>query len=433
MRWTALLTLLGLPLLAQAPMLQDGAAALRQARLDWTLGQTPLGPSSMPSLEVGWGGADAEGPYAPLMNGEGLGHGTRGWGLGLQGRYVREGWTFAATALAFRDEGHSLGVLQRATLAYQTESGWRAALEAAPFAWGSGLLGDDLLGDASRPFPRLSLSTPELGLPFGASRMEAFAGRLERTPVPDWISDRETRLAAQAQGLDLRQPWLWGAFLRTDLGSLTQVGLGAARMEGGEDALGRTAPADSARTQTMAELRLRLPALARWARARGAALVLSRSAAPAGPALSLSPARDLGGLQLAWEDWDLGLEYAGSPSHTPVPSFSEPTSLAGFSNRGDALGPAFGRGAVTRTVALGLPLFLEGRGRLQLVRGTAPSDQPLGPAFWCLQAEAQWRTPTGRFGTALASLRQELSLASASGAPARWGWTCSVFQAFRVF
>ncbi len=142
-------------------MLQDGAAALRQARLDWTLGQSPLEPSSMPSFELGWGGAASEGAYAPLVGGEGLGTGTRGWGLGLQGRYVRNGWSVSATALALRDHGHTLGVLQRAALAYQTASGWRMALEQTPVAWGSGLNGGDLFGDASRGFARLSLATPE--------------------------------------------------------------------------------------------------------------------------------------------------------------------------------------------------------------------------------------------------------------------------------
>ena len=49
----ALPCLLGLSVQAQAPLLQDGAAALRQARLDWTLGQAPQEPSSLPSFEVG--------------------------------------------------------------------------------------------------------------------------------------------------------------------------------------------------------------------------------------------------------------------------------------------------------------------------------------------------------------------------------------------
>ncbi|GLH72515.1 hypothetical protein GETHLI_10170 [Geothrix limicola] len=415
-------------------MLQDGATTLRQARLDWTLGQTPLGPSSMPSFEVGWGGAGAEGPYAPLMNAEGLGHGTRGWGLGLQGRYVREGWSFSTTFLALRDQGRTTGILQRAALAYQTESGWRAALEQAPFAWGAGLNGGDLMGDSARAFPRISLSTPEAELPLGRWQAVAFAGRLERNPpIPEWISDRPSRLEAESQGLGLQHPVLWGGLLRAAFGALVQANVGVVSMRGGQDALGHAAPETNARTESLAELRVRIPPLARWLQARGASVYISRSAAPEDRSITLAPARDLGGLHLVWEGWDLGLEYAGGAAQTGPKTFLQPACLAGFSSRGDALGPAFGREVLTRTVELGLPLFLEGRGRFKAVRGTAAQDSPLGPAFWCLQAEAQWRTPTGRFGASLASLRQEFPLSSASGAPARWGWSFGVFQAFRVF
>jgi len=413
-------------------MLHDGAAALRQARLDWTLGQTPLGPSSMPSFEVGWGGASSEGVYAPLVGGEGLGTGTRGWGLGLQGRYTRGGWSFSATALALRDHGHTLGALQRAALAYQTESGWRVALEQAPFAWGSGLNGGDLLGDASRSFPRLSLATPEAALPhlpvFGRWRLEAFAGRLERDrPMPQWLPDRDARLQARAAGLDLQRPILWGGLVRTAFGSRVETTLGFVTMEGGQDAQGHAAPATAARTMTLAELRLQLPELARLLRARGASATLSRSAAPDGRSLTWSPARNLGGLQLVWEGWDLGLEYAGAAPRATVSS-TEPSHLAGFSTHGDPLGPAFGRKATTRTVELGLPLFLEGQGRPRVIRATASPGHPPGPPPRFPQGEAQWRTPTGRAGASIATRRDDLP-----GTPTRWGWSFTAFQAFRVF
>ena len=77
---------------------------------------------------------------------------------------------------------------------------------------------------------------------------------------------------------------------------------------------------------------------------------------------------------------------------------------------------------------LGLPLFLEGRGRLRALRLTAAEGQPAGGGAWYLQGEAQWRTPTGRVGASLASRRDALP-----GAEARWGWACTLFQAFRVF
>ena len=414
---------------AQAPLLQDGATALRQARLDWTLGQAPQGPSSLPSFEVGLGGADSEGAYAPLTHGEGLGHGTAGWGLGLQGRYVRGEFSVSATMLALRDHDHNSGILQRAALAYQSESGWRLALEQTPFAWGSGLNGGDLLGDAARPFPRLSLATPEAALPLGRWRLEAFAGRLESSrPVADWSSAREARSAAQAVGLDLQRPLLWGGLVRTSFGSLVETSFGAITMSGGQDAFGHAAPTAAARSESLAELRLRLPALAQLLQARGASMVLSRSGTPDSNALTLRPARDLGGLQLVWDGWDLGFEYAGAAQSPAPATFSRPAYLAGFSVHGDSLGPAFGTEAITRTVELGLPLFLEGQGRLKALRATAALDQPGGTGSWCFQADAQWRTPTGRLGASLASRRNELP-----GSNARWGWAFSAFQAFRVF
>jgi hypothetical protein len=77
---------------------------------------------------------------------------------------------------------------------------------------------------------------------------------------------------------------------------------------------------------------------------------------------------------------------------------------------------------------LGLPLFLEGRGRLKAVRATAASASPSGTGSWFFQGEGQWRTPTGRVGATVASRRNEIP-----SSEARWGWAFSVFQAFRVF
>jgi hypothetical protein len=383
----------------------------------------------MPSFEVGWGGAGSEGAYAPLIGGEGFGRGTRGWGLGFQGRYARDGWSFSATALALRNHGHAAGVLQRAALAYQTESGWRAALEQAPFALGSGLTGGDLLGAVARPFPRLSLSTPDVNLPLGRWRAEAFTGRLESIrSIPDWLPDHAARSAAQAASLDLARPILWGGLVRASFGALVEASLGAMTMESGRDALGRAAPAAAARTQSLAELRVRLPALARFVQARAASAYLSRSAAPDSHSLALVPVRDLGGLQVVWDGWDLGLEYAGAAPRSAAPTFAQPSYLAGFSTHGDPLGSAFGRETITRAVELGLPLFLEGLGKIKLGRATADLAPPLGTGSWFLQIDAQWRTPTGRVGASLASRRHELP-----GPSVHWGWAFSCFQAFRVF
>ena len=413
---------------AQAPLLQDGADALRRARLEWTAGEPPLGPSSLPFLAVGWGSATADGTATPLIGGEGFGQGTRGWGLGAQGRYVRGGWSVAATLLVLRDQGHTQGLLQRAALAYQAESGWRAALEQGPLAWGSGLLGGDLLGDGARPFPRLSLATPAWTVLQSQWRLEAFAGRLEAArPIPAWLPDRTQRLDAQEAGLDLLRPWLKGAFLRVELGTWGQAGFGAIGLRRGQTASGNPAPGEADRTQTLTEFKVRVPALAHALGARGASLLLSRSTAPDSAALTLASARNLLGVQAVWDGWDVALEYAeAAPS--AAPDWTRPAHLAGFSAQGDALGPAFGRSVATHTLVLGLPLPLEGRGSLRLVRARAALDDPAGSGTWFLQGDAQWRTPTGRVGLSLASRKHD----APPGGP-QWGWAFSVFQAFRVF
>lgn len=413
---------------AQAPILQDGADALRRARLDWTAGDPALGPSSLPFLAVGWGGATTEGVTPPLIGGEGLGQGSRGWGLGAQGRYVSGGWSVAATLLVLRDQGHTQGLWQRVALAYQAESGWRAALEQRPLAWGSGLLGGDLLGDGARPFPRFSVATPRWAMLQSQWRLEAFAGRLTSArPIPSWLPDRPQRLTAQAAGLDLERPWLKGAWLQVELGTWGQVGLGAIGLRGGQTASGGAAPEEADRTQTLGELKVRIPALARALGARGASLLVGRSSAPDNGALTLAQGRSLLGLQAVWDGWDVGLEYAEAAPRG-VPDWTRPAHLADFSTLGDALGPAFGRTVTTRTLELGVPLPLEGRGTLRLVRGTAALDDPTGSGTWFLQEDAQWRTPTGRLGLSLASRRQDAPL----GGP-QWGWAFSAFQAFRVF
>ncbi|WLT33232.1 hypothetical protein [Geothrix sp. PMB-07] len=427
-QWPLLLAFAVSEAFAQAPLLQDGATALRQARLDWAQGQRPLEPSSVPSLEVGWGGAGSDGLYAPLLDGEGMGHGSQGWGLGLQGRYVRGGWSFAFTALGLRDHGSTRGTLHRAALAYQTESGWRVALEQAPFDWGVSLLGGELLGAQTRAFPRLSLITPEASILETTWRLETFIGRLESAaPIPQWAADRNAGLAARTAGLVLTRPQLQGAMLRMQAAGLLELGLGAISLEGETEPSGPRVK----HTQALVEAKVRIPLLAQTLHARGATFQFSRSATPEGQALALNPARNLANLQLVWDGWDVGAEYAGParPVH-PISAgpFLQPTTLAGFSSHGDPLGDAYWRQAITRTVALGTPFFLEGQSHVRLIRATASLDQPCGPAAWFLQVEAQWRTSNGRLGASLASLRQE----PATQGP-RWGWSFSIFQAFRVF
>ncbi|WP_306591930.1 hypothetical protein [Geothrix sp. 21YS21S-4] len=413
----ALIGLAALSVSAQAPLFQDGAASLRQARLAWVQGDEPLPSLSLPFLDVGWGGADGQGPRAPLVGGEGLGSGTRGWGLGVQGRVTRGGWSFSATLLGLSDHGRILGILQRGALAYQAESGWRAALEQTPLDWGSGLLSGDLLGAEARPFPRLSVATPPVSL--GATRWtgEAFFGRLPGDqPIPSWLSDREARLAAEADGRTSERPDLLGARVRGAFGPLVEARLAAASLRG-----------DRALTRSLAEVEARVPPLARALQARGASIRVGRTGVSGGTVLTLDGGRTTAGLQAVWEGWDVAFEVAGAAPRRPWDTASS-AHPADFSSQGDPLGAAFGPDAATRTVELGLSLPLEGRGILRVARITAPLDHPEGSAAWFAQADLQWRTPTGRAGGSFATTRAQFP-----AAPARWGWTLSAFQAFRVF
>lgn len=522
--------------LAQAPLLQDGAEELRQERLAWTVGEPVPPPFRVPSLEVGLGGAGSEGLYTPLVGGEGFGHGMQGWGVGLQGKYYRGGLSLSATAVAFRDDGITRGILQRGGIAYQTEGGWRFALEQAPFQWGFGLNGGYLMGDSARPFPRVSLGTPEAALhlwrvPLGRWRAELFYGRLEwNRPIPEWMANRLYQEAEVAKTGDIRRPDLSGLMLQGRFGPHVELNLGVVSMWGGVDpqgnsrrrgytwedyALGFIGAENIGRTEAsgspfnfdtsnfkqismghaLAEARVRIPALAGYFGAKGASVYLSRGSKNVnwqwkdflrhpGAAIhrdlskdwelvkrgrvtggdytdslwgrgireavpTLEHANDILGLQLVWERWDLGLEYADTVN---VPwdgrgyrVYSHSTYLAGYSRYGDPLGMAFGGDVITRTMDLGIPLFLEGKGRLKVVRGTRafrdnlelwsaahPGSVPELDRFWFVQMDAQWRTPTGRIGASISSERDR-NPQFVDGAAPRWGWAFTVFQSFRVF
>ena len=72
------------------------------------------------------------------------------------------------------------------------------------------------------------------------------------------------------------------------------------------------------------------------------------------------------------------------------------------------------------------------RDNLALWSATHPGQVPELNRFWFLQADAHWRTPTGRVGASISSERDR-NPQFVNGAPPRWGWAFTVFQAFRVF
>lgn len=535
-RWMALGFALGSRVLAQAPVLQDGASELREARLAWTLGDPAPMALRVPSLEVGLGGAGSEETYTPLIGGEGFGHGMQGWGIGLQGKYFYGGWSLSTTAVVFREGEISRGILQRGAIAYQTKGGWRFALEQTPFQWGFGPNGGYLMGDSARPFPRLSMSTPEAALhlwsvPLGRWSAEFFYGRMEwNREIPEWMSNRLTQLAAKADRGDIRRPDLSGARFTGRFGPHVELNLAGVSMWGGVDPQGRNrqrgytwddyllgffGAENIGRSEAsggqgnfdlsnfkqismghaMAEARVRIPALADLLGAKGASVYLSRGSKNVnwqwkdflhhpGAAINrdlskdwnlikrgrirggdymdsiwgrgtreavptLEHANDMIGFQLVFNDWDLALDYADTVN---IPAdgggyrvYSHSTYLAGLSRYGDSLGLPFGGDTITRTADLGFPLLFEGRGRLKVVSGIRvfrdnlalwstdhPGQGPELNRFWFLQADAQWRTPTGRAGASISSERDR-NPQFVNGAAPRWAWAFSVFQSFRVF
>jgi hypothetical protein len=306
---------------AQAPILQDGADAVRQAWLAWAVGP----PSSKPtadetSLEVGLGGAGGRGPgYSPILGGEGFGTAVRGGGAAVQGRWRHGGWTLEGTLLAWDQTGRSQASLQRGGISYRSERGWRFALEQQPIQWGFGLTGGYLLGTSARPFPRFSLETPWKDLhlfrvPLGQWKVETFMGRLEwDRSLPQWMSNPETQKGLLAAKGNIRRPDLSGFRLRGAFGPNVELNLGLTSMWGGVRRDGsRTRAGYSASDYLLgffgaeniaqaeasgdpthpdvsgykaisnaianAEARVRIPPLARLLKAEGTALYLSRGA-----------------------------------------------------------------------------------------------------------------------------------------------------------
>lgn len=240
------LVLVTFPSNAQAPLLQDGSEGLRRERLEWAAGEpssTRFGP--LPLLEVGLGGAGAEGPYVPLVGGEGLGRGMQGWGVGIQGRYSFGHWSVSAAGVGFRDGTTTRGILQRGSIAYQSESGWRFALEQTPFQWGFGVNGGYLMGDSARAFPRLALATPEAAfrlwkVPLGRWKADFFFGRLEwNRSIPEWIGSAYYQRAIKAVQGDIRRPDLSGTMIRGRFGPHVELNLGVTSEWGGIDPQGR--------------------------------------------------------------------------------------------------------------------------------------------------------------------------------------------------
>ncbi len=298
--------------------MQDGAEELRKERLQWTLGELGLHQTERLSLlEVGLGGAGSRGIYVPLVGGEGFGRGMQGWGVGIQGQTTFGRWSFSGAGVGFRDGAITRGILQRGSIAYQTEGGWRFALEQTPFQWGFGVNGGYLMGDSARAIPRVALSTPEVELriwkvPLGRWKADLFWGRLEwNREIPEWIGSAYNQRALRETQGDIRRPDLSGAMIRGRFGPNVELNLGVTSEWGGIDPQGRNrrdgytledyflgffGAENIGRSEAsggqgnfdlsefkqismghaLAEGRVRIPALAGWVGANGASVYLSR-------------------------------------------------------------------------------------------------------------------------------------------------------------
>jgi len=315
---------------AQAPLLSDGAEALRREELVWALApsERPVSPTSpaedhLRLTEAGAFGIDSSMPTLRVPLSEGLGLGTAQLGSGLMfhgsakwGRLEAE-----ATLLALRDpQGRALGRLHSGAISFITPGGWRLALEQTPLKWGYGPSGGHLFGTSAETFPRLGLQSrtfnPRVGeVSFGQWRFETFLGRVEgQRQVPVWQAGYAYDLAeVKARGGDLERPFLSGYRLVAEFGERVEFQFGWANMWGGTNpdgtntmrglslgdyfltALGSgnilkaeasgdpnhpsgtlngTGPSNAL---AAAEIRFRLPELATWLEARGAYVYYARS------------------------------------------------------------------------------------------------------------------------------------------------------------
>ena len=306
------------PLMAQAPLLQDGADRLRREGLDWIV-QAPPREDRSAWLEAGGFGDGRTGTLrAPLVGGEGLGTSTQGAGALIAFQLPAGGWTFSgifAAQKGLQGDRDAL-VLLEGGITYRTGGGWRFGLTQSPFTWGPGQTGGYLMGTSARPFPRFFAESRPFdlslwGVPLGRWRAETFIGRLEwQRELPDDLPNAEHQKAALAQQGDIRRPDLSGLRLTGQFGPHIELGMGLVSMWGGVQRDGRSTRAGySAKdyllgyfgAENIAEVesssqfneaafkaisdaiaavdvKVRIPALARLAGAEGAVIYLSRGA-----------------------------------------------------------------------------------------------------------------------------------------------------------
>lgn len=129
--------------------------------------------------------AEQHGAPATQVQSLGYGNALTGAGFMLEAGTKTSSWDLAAQVLLYRDPDQaSRASIQQGHALYHSEGGWVAGVEKEPLVWGYGLNGGYLLGEASRPVPKVRVQSPYrdfslFGVPLGTWSGQCFLGKLE--------------------------------------------------------------------------------------------------------------------------------------------------------------------------------------------------------------------------------------------------------------
>jgi hypothetical protein len=205
--------------------------------------QSALG-SDRPGAEPWYGGGlwagDHHGPAPTLSDSLGLGNALSGTGFHLEGGFRSGNWDFAAEVLGNHDpSGGDYLTLYRSHIWHHSDRGWQSGFEQEPLAWGYGLNGGYVLGEAARPFPRLRVESPMADLhifrvPLGTWGWQAFMGRLENHPVLSSSLQNPSQAEHTIATVGVPEaPFLMGYRVQAQFGPLMEFYLDSMNLWGG--------------------------------------------------------------------------------------------------------------------------------------------------------------------------------------------------------
>jgi hypothetical protein len=117
--------------------------------------------------------------------------------------------------------------------------GWRLGLDMEPLVWGYGLNGGYLLGQASRPFPKLLAESPMAPrslwkVPLGTWGLQVFMGRLEKDRAfSDSMQNRLAQEALASQAGDVQNPLVNGYRVQAEFSDFMEFYANYLNMWGG--------------------------------------------------------------------------------------------------------------------------------------------------------------------------------------------------------